>query len=129
MSTKVDYMYRDGGNFKFPGEVVVANPDGLPAKQALKRLRAALQEGEFFIAEQLGLPRVFPWAQYDPCEETDHPWHTLNDLQAGCFPITLPGVTLKMLVERAEKAAKDGWLEYEAGGAPDPDKLKAFLAA
>ena len=99
MNIEFKYMYRDGGNFKTGGSVVFKDaPDDLEA--AKTELRKALDEGEWFIASQVGVPEVFSWdphADYDPDDERtfpadlgpgkyciwddcDHCWHEFMDL-------------------------------------------------
>ena len=74
MWTAFDYMYRDGGNFKAFGSVFL-NGSVSDADQTLVRSR--LSSGEFFIAEQVGVPplyaQLYRWS--DGPTDSDHTWH------------------------------------------------------
>ncbi len=68
---RFDYMYRDGGNNKNHGEAVFTNRSSLPLDQIKRRVRAALQDGEHFIAWQIKLDELF----FETPSGDDHPWH------------------------------------------------------
>jgi hypothetical protein len=76
---QINYMYRDGANYKELGSVVFANPSMLTAGEVERRLREACDCGENFIAGQVELPELFHWVlgNYPLDEETDHCWHEL----------------------------------------------------
>jgi proton glutamate symport protein len=56
MNTRVEYLYRDGSNYKQWGAVVFR---GECDDRAARRLFAALDREEFFIAHQVRLPELF----------------------------------------------------------------------
>jgi hypothetical protein len=73
-NTKFSYMYRDGSNYKFDGQVIFSGP--FTAEQQ-DRLTARLGGDLFFIAHEVGIPEVAPYAtgEYDAnCD--DHCFHT-----------------------------------------------------
>lgn len=51
-----DYMYRDAGNFKAFGTVVLK---GSMSQADQVMVRSRLSDGEFFIAEQVGVPPLY----------------------------------------------------------------------
>lgn len=55
MNIDFRYMYRDGANYKNHGRVILHNPLGLSAAEVEARLKAVLDSGEYFIAEQTGV--------------------------------------------------------------------------
>jgi hypothetical protein len=55
------YLYRDGSNYKRFGKAVFANPDELSTSSLDNRLKGLFDEGENFIANQIGIPEVFLW--------------------------------------------------------------------
>jgi len=67
---RFDYMYRDGGNKKNHGEAVFANRSSLPLDQIERRIKAALQDGEYFIAWQVKIEELF----FETPSGDDHPW-------------------------------------------------------
>jgi hypothetical protein len=69
-----DYMYRDAGNFKAFGTVILEGSLSA-ADQVL--IRSRLSGGEFFIAEQVGVPTLYQelyrWSGGPT--DLDHCWH------------------------------------------------------
>jgi len=113
------------------GTVVVSNPEGLSLIEAEKSIRATLED-ERFIAHQVGLPEVFcdrtdkskfkgHCASETPTNKDDHCWHTVEEyilddstlLKVAAEPTM--DITLLQLVQRFQKAAKDGWKTFELG--------------
>jgi len=67
-----NYLYRDAGNYKQHGSVVFGNPNNRRLNEVDQRIRAALIDGEFFVARHWGLPDL----RGDECDdELDHDWH------------------------------------------------------
>ncbi len=75
-----EYLYRDASNFKVWGRVLLR---GGVAPDNLARLRQCLDAGEFFIAEQLGLPPLYAelWSFSGGPTDADHVWHTFHALR------------------------------------------------
>lgn len=73
-STVFEYRYRDAGNFKATGTVALK---GRADKPLVDAALASLQDGEFFIAEQLGVPplyeQLYRWSGGPTAQ--DHCWH------------------------------------------------------
>lgn len=69
-----DYMYRDAGNFK---AFATVNIEGRLAPGDQELVRSRLLSGEFFIAEQVGVPalyrQLYKWSG-GPTKD-DHCWH------------------------------------------------------
>src|SRR5437867_2519211 len=90
MNTEIRYEYRDAGNYRFHGSIIVA---GKMTDALWQRMLSSQDSGaEGFIAHQVRIPEVFgflpgPHIQesgyrgtgfpYD--EEDDHCWHRLAD--------------------------------------------------
>lgn len=74
MNTMFHILYRDAHNYKAIGGATVAGFD----PDAISRIEAALDEGQFFIPRQVGLerPRFTFGRKFDP--EVDHPWCELT---------------------------------------------------
>jgi hypothetical protein len=74
VQTAFDYMYRDAGNFKAFGSVLL---DGPITKLDEDLVRQSLDGGEYFIAEQVEVPplydQLYRWS--DGPTESDHCWH------------------------------------------------------
>lgn len=68
MNTRINYLYRDAGNYKVHNEAVICGE--MTAEQE-KVIMDSLDEGIYFIPRQVGLEgRRFD--SYDP--SVDHPW-------------------------------------------------------
>src|SRR5690349_15670301 len=74
MWTAFDYLYRDAGNFKAFGTVILKGRVE-PAERDL--IHSRLSSGEFFVAEQVGVPplyeELYRWSG-GPID-LDHCWH------------------------------------------------------
>lgn len=79
-----EYLYRDASNFKAWGELLL---EGELSEAEIDRLCARFDGGEFFIAEQIGVPTLYEmlWrqCQSEPSEELDHMWHQFSDIRAA----------------------------------------------
>jgi len=127
------YLYRDAGNYKQQGRVVVRATDLAGAgaaplsdsdlRAAEQAIRAACDSGEFFLPEQIGLPTLhFEGARTGD----DHDFHEIlgldlcvhgadGPLGAGCVASstsdsdTPAPATLAELVAAFQAAARSGW--------------------
>jgi len=68
----VDYLYRDAGNNKRWGEALFENEKSISPQDVDREIRSALIDGEFFIAEAVGLAPLYFDAHDD---DLDHGWH------------------------------------------------------
>jgi hypothetical protein len=75
-----DYLYRDASNYKAWGSLLL---EGSATKEDIGELRARLDGGEFFIAEQVGIPTLYAelWKLSDGPSDDDHVWHTFHELR------------------------------------------------
>lgn len=103
MNTCISYLYRDANNYKAHNECVVR---GAISSEQTTIILSCLNDGEFFIPRQVGLPeRKFD--MYDP--EADHPWF---ELHADGFAHTNAEPTCELDVEtlvNAFLACKGDW--------------------
>ena len=79
-ATLFNYLYRDAGNYKAWGTVSL---DGEVAGERWQEALGKLEDGEFFVAEQLGVPPLYG-ALYELSggpTPTDHCWHTFVDIE------------------------------------------------
>lgn len=77
-------MYRDAGNFKAFGELLL---EGLLSEAEVVKLRSRFESGEFFIAEQLGIPTLYEqlWKECDcgPSADMDHVYHEFIQVRSA----------------------------------------------
>jgi hypothetical protein len=94
-NTQITYMYRDASNWKQFETVVLA---GAMSQEDIDLIISKLEDGDLFIPEQVGLPRLqFRWPTLN---EDDHVYHELKreDFKIVDLPPTLE-ITAKELVE------------------------------
>ena len=74
MITQFEYLYRDAGNYKAFGAVLL---DGPLSTEELERVPGLLANDGRFIAEQIGVPalygQLYQWS--DGPTQDDHCWH------------------------------------------------------
>ncbi|WP_089215345.1 hypothetical protein [Sphingopyxis indica] len=73
--TVFEYLYRDADNHKAYGKVAL---EGIVSDERWKAALSKLDEGIYFVAEQIGLPalcdQLFRWSGNAPTD-ADHCWH------------------------------------------------------
>ena len=69
-----EYVYRDAGNYKAFGELWLT---GLLLARERAALEANLESGEFFVAEQVGVPPLYDrlFLETSGRISDDHAWH------------------------------------------------------
>jgi len=77
-----EYLYRDAANYKAWGEILLS---GVPSQDDIAVLRACLESGEYFVAEQVGIPPVYKelWDLSDGPTSDDHALHEFVALRAA----------------------------------------------
>ena len=75
-----EYLYRDASNYKVWGNLVLR---GVAKKSDHEVLATHFESGEFFIAEQLGIPPLYAelWEFSNGPSIDDHVWHTFHKLR------------------------------------------------
>lgn len=108
-----DYLYRDASNWKEWGEATFTNPDGYSLFEIDQRIKRALHEGQWFIAEQAGVEPVYIWNHAQVCED-DHCWHEYH----GVREMELTNVRkswqpIIKFIQRLESIGPKGWKEFD----------------
>jgi hypothetical protein len=69
-----EYLYRDGSNYKAWGSLLVS---GEPTPEDITALKECLESGEYFVAEQVGIPPVYKelWELSGGPTSDDHALH------------------------------------------------------
>jgi len=77
-----EYCYRDASSYKAFGRLLL---DGAASDADIQILRCHFESGEFFIAEQLGIPPLYAelWELSQGPTGDDHVWHTFERLGAA----------------------------------------------
>lgn len=82
---KFNYLYRDGGNYKNYGFVILSNPGNLALTEVEKLIRNKLIDGEWFYADEWGLPELFfEWVDF----RDDPTWHEFESID--CVNASVP---------------------------------------
>lgn len=114
--TVVPVMYRDAANYKRCARIIL---DGAITGSQIDEVRQGLDEGEFFVPEQLGMEHLgwsSGWSSY-PCED-DHGWHEMNlsgiEVVPGHAGAFIEGVgtdvaTVTQFLARIAAVAAAGW--------------------
>ena len=72
MNIRLEYQYRDAGNYKNWGEIVFSNPRNLVPEVVTEMAEEVLIEREFFVASGARVPDLH-FSDWDP--DLDHDWH------------------------------------------------------
>jgi len=73
-----EYLYRDGGNFKSWGMLLLS---GDADESNKKLLTSCLDSGLWFSAEKLGIPVLYEGLTKYGESSLDHTWHEFDDLR------------------------------------------------
>ena len=107
MWTAFDYLYRDAGNYKVRGSLLL---NGAISQADRELVQSRMEAGEYFIAEQVGVhplyEQLYKWS--DGPVDLDHCWHEFvgfRELAAPSKPQS--AVPVRDFVDRF--ASVDGW--------------------
>ncbi len=77
-----EYLYRDASNYKAWGEILLS---GTPSQNDIEVLLASLESGEYFVAEQVGIPALYQelWELSDGPNSDDHALHEFVALRVA----------------------------------------------
>lgn len=114
MAVVLSYLYRDAGNYKRHGEVAFA---GTLEAGLEERLKAALDEGDYFVPAQVDVPEVYLWgAGGYAAGGDDHCWHELDGVAERAEVVTdRRERTFAEFVAEVEAASKAGWATFAPG--------------
>ena len=75
---KFNYLYRDSANYKKYGSVIFGNPDNIELSEIETLIRSKLIDGEWFYADEWGLPELF-LKTFD--YRVDPDWHEFEGVE------------------------------------------------
>jgi hypothetical protein len=75
MNVCFEYLYRDAANYKNWGEVILEAEIDTDILEIENKVRDALIDGEFFVAENTELPTLY---FQNKKSEDDHGWHEFS---------------------------------------------------
>ena len=76
-----EYLYRDASNYKAFGELWLT---GSLSEHERDTLVSSMESGEFFVAEQIGVPPLYEelYNDFGGRTQDDHAWHTFLSIRA-----------------------------------------------
>lgn len=101
IGTEFDYFYRDAGNYKFRGAIVVSG------KLLLEQLRPFLFDQTYFIPRVVGMECLVP----AHITQDDHELHEIAGFRD--IEINRSETSADDLLIRFRLAAKKGWFEWQ----------------
>jgi len=77
-----EYLYRDASNYKAWGTILLS---GVPSLNDIAPLRTCLESGEYFVAEQVGIPALYQelWDLSGGPTSDDHALHEFLALRVA----------------------------------------------
>lgn len=109
MNIAFRYAYENGYRGQWGLTLVLHNPLCRPVGEIKARVKATLDEGTHFIAEQTyWLDSLAPYVRGEPMTERDHCWHKLVEVGAT-HDQPAGGLTVEHLLAGLEQAAAAGW--------------------
>ncbi len=108
MNTRIEYLYRDGSNYKQWGWVVFR---GTCDAALHRRLLSALDD-DLFIANQVRIPELF--FNDRPLYNDDHCWHEMGELATTADSADDRfDRTIEDFIAEVERASNDGWKVFD----------------
>lgn len=95
---RMDYLYRDAGNYKFRGSVFVGG------RFDTSDLTKFLISSEYFIPRRVGLRSLSPV----PATDQDHDLHEIEDIAPVEDPLP-EAISGRVLLHRFKRAFYEGW--------------------
>lgn len=77
-NVKLNYLYRDAGNYKIFGSVVFANPENIDIEMIRNEVQSKLIDGEFFLPSRW---QIAPLGFEEWNDDLDHFWNEFDSLQ------------------------------------------------
>lgn len=96
-NTEVEYMYRDGSNYKFHGSFII---EGELKKDDIKEY---LHDFEFFVPHEIGLQHLLNL----PMNQDDHYLHTFESFKETKEVKFV--CTAKEFIRKMKHASENGW--------------------
>ena len=101
-NSKIYYMYRDAGNYKFYHEVIIRG------KLSLEDLKPFFHDHDFFIPTQFGWPDLQP----EPLTDNDHIWHQIYEVESTNEKETY-NISSNELISKFRNLSSKNWNEFE----------------
>lgn len=114
MNTRILYMYRDAGNNKVYGDVVLHGTFTESQVEWINSLLARFPENSF-LPVKIGLPELreqfVSGASYDP--DLDHDWHEWEEVEVTDAEPSI-NLSARELVQMFSDVQKTGWDQLDS---------------
>ncbi len=85
MNIRLEYLYRDAGNYKKWGEVIFSNSEKMPIDGLRSKFLTTLIQRMYFSSKELQVPDL----RFDDyLLDLDHDWHEFSDFSETDEPPT-----------------------------------------
>lgn len=112
-SIKFSYLYRDGSNYKYWGEVVFLNSENLTVNEITARLLVAFLPDKQFIADQVSIPEKFLFIN-EKFTRDDHCYHEFDCVEVCEEDSTDSlGRSIADFLQDVETASQQGWKAFD----------------
>lgn len=91
---KLNYLYRDAGNYKLHGATIFPNPENLPVSEIEKEIKSRLIDGEFFEPSKWKLTAL-GFEKWN--DDLDHFWNEYESIQTTSEKPTINKTIAKFL--------------------------------
>lgn len=110
---KFNYLYRDGANYKYWGDIVFSNPDLLTLCEIEAKLVGAFLPDKLFVAHQISIPEKFLFAN-GKFTKFDHCYHEFDSVEI-CEENPTDDLkrSINDFLKVIEQVSKQGWEEFD----------------
>lgn len=117
------YLYRDGSNYKFWGQVVFSNPEDVELNTVDILLRELFETEDLFIADQIDIPEVFPFIEKS-LTASDHCYHEFHEVtDTAETPSDSLQRTVIQFLRQVKFASESGWKVFDPA---ERELMKSF---
>lgn len=110
---RLNYLYRDGANYKSWGEVIFSNLEKMPLDEIEEKLLKVFLPDKQFISSQVSIPEKFLFLD-GKFTKYDHCFHEFDSVEV-CEENTTDdlGRSIAVFVQEVEFSAKQGWKAFD----------------
>ena len=109
---KLNYLYRDGANYKSWGDVVFSNPDRLTLSEIESKLIIAFLPDKLFVAHQISIPEKFLFAS-GKLTKFDHCYHEFDSVEICTEnPTDNLNRSITDFLKTVELTSQNGWKAF-----------------
>jgi hypothetical protein len=117
-----EYLYRDAANYKAWGQLLLT---GQFTDEQVSQMLSHFDSGEFFIAEQIGIPTLYEdlWQYSNGPTSDDHSWHSFHAIRPATsqdIASNRPWGTVEKLLSNLQSVSRE--TKAVCGAIPNSNK-------